>query len=138
LYRLYCFFFQVEDGIRVLHVTGVQTCALPILAAGEEDEAAAGGGERFFAARRFQDPTQDEDRFVLVLMDVEGWAGAVDGGSIDGQAAAGGLARSLDFGVTAGNALVGGKGIPAHGRVGGQRSQPKRSFPDIRAGPARM
>src|SRR5207253_11331514 len=27
-----CFFFQAEDGIRDGHVTGVQTCALPILA----------------------------------------------------------------------------------------------------------
>src|SRR2546430_8629716 len=27
------FFFQAEDGIRDLTVTGVQTCALPILAA---------------------------------------------------------------------------------------------------------
>src|SRR5215475_14871975 len=26
-----CFFFQAEDGIRYFHVTGVQTCALPIL-----------------------------------------------------------------------------------------------------------
>src|SRR5690606_41198169 len=25
-----CFFFQGEDGIRDFHVTGVQTCALPI------------------------------------------------------------------------------------------------------------
>src|SRR5690606_39484385 len=24
------FYFQAEDGIRVFHVTGVQTCALPI------------------------------------------------------------------------------------------------------------
>src|SRR5690606_39662904 len=31
------FFFQAEDGIRVFHVTGVQTCALPI----------SGGPERF-------------------------------------------------------------------------------------------
>src|SRR5206468_4948205 len=28
---VYCFFFQAEDGIRDLIVTGVQTCALPIL-----------------------------------------------------------------------------------------------------------
>src|SRR2546430_7330267 len=28
--RLYVFFFQAEDGIRDLTVTGVQTCALPI------------------------------------------------------------------------------------------------------------
>src|SRR5438874_8063685 len=27
------FFFQAEDGIRDLYVTGVQTCALPILCA---------------------------------------------------------------------------------------------------------
>src|SRR5690625_5639649 len=26
----HCFFFQAEDGIRDGHVTGVQTCALPI------------------------------------------------------------------------------------------------------------
>src|SRR6266508_5725485 len=28
---LFFFFFQAEDGIRDGHVTGVQTCALPIL-----------------------------------------------------------------------------------------------------------
>src|SRR5690606_40927379 len=28
------FFFQAEDGIRDFHVTGVQTCALPIFEAG--------------------------------------------------------------------------------------------------------
>src|SRR5690606_13296794 len=28
----FVFFFQAEDGIRDFHVTGVQTCALPILA----------------------------------------------------------------------------------------------------------
>src|SRR2546430_1378536 len=30
-YCLFFFFFQAEDGIRDLTVTGVQTCALPIL-----------------------------------------------------------------------------------------------------------
>src|SRR5690606_39634468 len=29
-YEDFCFFFQAEDGIRDFHVTGVQTCALPI------------------------------------------------------------------------------------------------------------
>src|SRR5256885_3947335 len=29
--RILCFFFQAEDGIRDYKVTGVQTCALPIL-----------------------------------------------------------------------------------------------------------
>src|SRR5690606_40962951 len=31
LYFFFFFFFQAEDGIRDFHVTGVQTCALPIL-----------------------------------------------------------------------------------------------------------
>src|SRR5690606_39632122 len=31
------FFFQAEDGIRDFHVTGVQTCALPIFGEGEQD-----------------------------------------------------------------------------------------------------
>src|SRR5207302_6888908 len=30
LRSIYLFFFQAEDGIRDFHVTGVQTCALPI------------------------------------------------------------------------------------------------------------
>src|SRR3712207_7805275 len=32
------FFFQAEDGIRDIGVTGVQTCALPILAASRRAE----------------------------------------------------------------------------------------------------
>src|SRR5690606_40458050 len=39
------FFFQAEDGIRDFHVTGVQTCALPILLA----NGACGEAERFSA-----------------------------------------------------------------------------------------
>src|SRR2546430_3333856 len=35
--RLRFFFFQAEDGIRDLTVTGVQTCALPIFFAGMWD-----------------------------------------------------------------------------------------------------
>src|SRR5688572_32667072 len=34
------FFFQAEDGIRDLTVTGVQTCALPICIAGEREQLA--------------------------------------------------------------------------------------------------
>src|SRR5688572_31635422 len=35
------FFFQAEDGIRDLTVTGVQTCALPIFAVGRSKEPEA-------------------------------------------------------------------------------------------------
>src|SRR5690606_27949048 len=37
----YFFFFQAEDGIRDFHVTGVQTCALPICSFAENYEFAA-------------------------------------------------------------------------------------------------
>src|SRR5215475_15083730 len=44
------FFFQAEDGIRGFHVTGVQTCALPIFVArgetGVPPMEAAGEGMR--------------------------------------------------------------------------------------------
>src|SRR5690606_39826257 len=35
------FFFQAEDGIRDFHVTGVQTCALPISPSGGSTSGAA-------------------------------------------------------------------------------------------------
>src|SRR5256886_13226715 len=37
----FCFFFQAEDGIRDLTVTGVQTCALPICVTDNGDVAPA-------------------------------------------------------------------------------------------------
>src|SRR5690349_24762434 len=51
------FFFQAEDGIRDLYVTGVQTCALPILAAlvheagGKADAVALDVSDRGAVAR---------------------------------------------------------------------------------------
>src|SRR2546430_5493005 len=39
-----CFFFQAEDGIRDLTVTGVQTCALPIFSETSRLTAAASEG----------------------------------------------------------------------------------------------
>src|SRR5256886_8326309 len=46
---LFFFFFQAEDGIRDLTVTGVQTCALPIYGA----RRAIGKPERFDSLRRY-------------------------------------------------------------------------------------
>src|SRR5690606_40129656 len=50
---LFCFFFQAEDGIRDFHVTGVQTCALPISAAlrGFIDSELRASFDREYAAR---------------------------------------------------------------------------------------
>src|SRR5256885_5003148 len=54
------FFFQAEDGIRDYKVTGVQTCALPISAAG----AAGDAGQVFSheAAARSSTPDQQNAR----------------------------------------------------------------------------
>src|SRR5712692_10715829 len=50
-----CFFFQAEDGIRDGTVTGVQTCALPILPhRAREREAGARLAGELDAARRIQ------------------------------------------------------------------------------------
>src|SRR2546430_12188061 len=50
------FFFQAEDGIRDLTVTGVQTCALPISSRPARD---ASEGRRLARERRL---TEDDDR----------------------------------------------------------------------------
>src|SRR5256884_7796966 len=52
------FFFQAEDGIRDVAVTGVQTCALPISAAG--DVLVAVSDER--KARQVATMRQDRDK----------------------------------------------------------------------------
>src|SRR5205823_10603515 len=43
----FCFFFQAEDGIRDKLVTGVQTCALPILQNAAYDHAYYHGSQHF-------------------------------------------------------------------------------------------
>src|SRR2546427_1790516 len=45
------FFFQAEDGIRYLTVTGVQTCALPISCARFTPKLKVGSGKRFARSR---------------------------------------------------------------------------------------
>src|SRR5688572_33444735 len=47
---LYRFFFQAEGGIRVLTVTGVQTCALPIYRDRSSRPLRAGQGSRIAEA----------------------------------------------------------------------------------------
>src|SRR2546422_4397573 len=42
---MFFFFFQAEDGIRDVAVTGVQTCALPILRRANEQTRLAGAAE---------------------------------------------------------------------------------------------
>src|SRR5690606_40033546 len=49
------FFFQAEDGIRDFHVTGVQTCALPILSEEEIQRMVADAEANREEDRKFQE-----------------------------------------------------------------------------------
>src|SRR2546430_8034067 len=65
-----CFFFQAEDGIRYLTVTGVQTCALPIYkSSGPRSLEFKSGG-----ARRLRERLHAPMVFI---------AGAVEGNLLD-------------------------------------------------------
>src|SRR5688572_32919995 len=69
-----CFFFQAEDGIRCLTVTGVQTCALPIFTICERlvqmvmDALTVSSGPQYEAwatkYRRDSDAARSEERRV--------------------------------------------------------------------------
>src|SRR5690349_22492832 len=50
-YLYFFFFFQAEDGIRDLYVTGVQTCALPICVPARRPSARRRSPARGAAAR---------------------------------------------------------------------------------------
>src|SRR3712207_7476019 len=54
-----CFFFQAEDGIRDIGVTGVQTCALPILIPENEIPEATEGYEGFYHLLNIDSRTEE-------------------------------------------------------------------------------
>src|SRR5690606_40091350 len=56
----FSFFFQAEDGIRGFHVTGVQTCALPILLLTSADGPEL-WSQVVFLNRLPEPPDEDED-----------------------------------------------------------------------------
>src|SRR5690625_7371369 len=62
------FFFQAEDGIRDGHVTGVQTCALPISLIRRIAADSPAGERRFDAAAPILDmPLTDGSRLNAIL-----------------------------------------------------------------------
>src|SRR5687768_17915019 len=61
---IYFFFFQAEDGIRDVAVTGVQTCALPIYVLGRHRPGAHGGRARRRAERGHRRTDTDHDGAV--------------------------------------------------------------------------
>src|SRR5690606_40037613 len=62
------FFFQAEDGIRDFHVTGVQTCALPIFF--EPDPSGT-----FIESSYIYATMRDYTRFGLLYLNKGNWLG---------------------------------------------------------------
>src|SRR6266496_3791379 len=58
------FFFQAEDGIRALYVTGVQTCALPICLGERAARHRLAGDDRGEPAPRHRLAGRSEERRV--------------------------------------------------------------------------
>src|SRR5256886_10235250 len=72
-HTVYCFFYQAEDGIRDLTVTGVQTCALPIWGArvGHERHVLARSQQVEDAAQRRVGGVRVEAHELRVRADVD-------------------------------------------------------------------
>src|SRR5947209_15575545 len=56
---IFFFFFQAEDGIRDIGVTGVQTCALPILLPIRLTSTCSSKRKVYFTSRRLKGGTSD-------------------------------------------------------------------------------
>src|SRR6266511_3966862 len=69
MWCIFCFFFffQAEDGIRDFHVTGVQTCALPVLGRALYLAGRTAQARREFAKAVQIDPVNDYAHFGLAL-----------------------------------------------------------------------
>src|SRR5690606_39093065 len=105
----FCFFFQAEDGIRDFHVTGVQTCALPICAVplqGHNALPTRVSTATASTASSYQQGAMAETGHALDLaIRGEGWF-AVQ--TPDGEA----YTRAGEFGINAENVMVTQSGMP--------------------------
>src|SRR2546430_1277551 len=112
------FFFQAEDGIRDLTVTGVQTCALPILAItkwaqGAAPEPAASGHSRRLTVRFWLRPTE-----ILGTERVEGLTLERTAISPDGKFGGTGVFETLDAQMVLRS--VGYQSVPLPGVLAGR------------------
>src|SRR5690625_6969848 len=80
-----CFFFQAEDGIRDGHVTGVQTCALPIFSTGY-GQSMIDRGQHELGGAPFTDIMALTDA-VVARDDIDAERTAFAGGSYGGDMA---------------------------------------------------
>src|SRR5687767_15620941 len=83
LLGVYVFFFQAEDGIRDKLVTGVQTCALPILSPqrSQDPQNLAGKILRFTpeGAIPKDNPIPDSAAYILGIRNTQGFDWRTDG-----------------------------------------------------------
>src|SRR5690606_40441847 len=95
------FFFQAEDGIRDFHVTGVQTCALPILARAQGEGAHNSFGDLLCpGGSRCRG---DDERVDTAELAVEGDGVGARGGEVEEEPPAAersGEAHGPDHGMT--------------------------------------
>src|SRR5690606_40138201 len=86
------FFFQAEDGIRSFHVTGVQTCALPICA--DRMKRGEPGFEMLGLAAEYRDLCTEPGEFDRHAL-AEAGAAAGDG---DHLSVVGAVGKRLEIG----------------------------------------
>src|SRR5690606_40262319 len=123
------FFFQAEDGIRVFHVTGVQTCALPIfikLPAGASDDVAktALAKAEGIVTRARAEPSSFAD---LARKESQDAGTARDGGRL-GWIQRGTLPLPMEQAVSASNQA--GISNPGKAPAGTQASMPAQARPE--------
>src|SRR5690625_7236432 len=70
------FFFQAEDGIRDGHVTGVQTCALPISAGGGDQILMCTAGSGWYQAEGEEPVSMVPGTVIRVPAGTKHWHGA--------------------------------------------------------------
>src|SRR2546422_6080612 len=70
LLRLFVFFFQAEDGIRDVAVTGVQTCALPICREGIKECYEKGRGRITIRARAVIEEKESTGKHQIVVAEI--------------------------------------------------------------------
>src|SRR5256886_11861184 len=98
-----CFFFQAEDGIRDLTVTGVQTCALPIvkLFPDGHEEPIRNAGVSGVTAASFKDivaASQSRTVYTSPFRSPGGmFAGLTGGGGMSFQMASAGLGYAASY-----------------------------------------
>src|SRR6266481_7165005 len=93
VYVVFFFFFQAEDGIRDGTVTGVQTCALPILL--EPHDRTLGGKLRQIARAIQLEAHLSKSEILTLYLNLAPYGGPIEGVQAAAYAYLGNSAKSL-------------------------------------------